>query len=106
MNIQISKNKTRETGEIKKIKKIRRKSIISSSTWYTIIVLVTLFLVWNYYLMPKMFTIEKAQPIAEIPKIRRGDVDFVNKQIKNRAIKIPPTKAPSSDIGKQNPFEE
>ncbi len=99
MKIQISKKK-----KMKK-RKIRKKPIISRSTWYTIIVLVALFLVWNYYLMPKMFTVEKAQPIVEIPKIRRGDTNFVNEQIRNRAIKIPPIKAPSADIGKRNPFE-
>ncbi|MCD6107297.1 MAG: hypothetical protein J7J57_03730 [Caldisericaceae bacterium] len=90
---------------ILKKKKRRRKSVISKGTWFTVFILVAVFFVFNFYLMPKLFAPKEALPAIEIPKITRGDIELVDKQLQDRAIVIPPLTAPEEEIGKQNPFE-
>jgi len=90
---------------VTKKKKRRRKSVVSKGTWVTIFILIAVFLALNFYLMPKLFAPKEALPAVEIPKITRGDIEFVDKQLQDRAIVIPPLKAPEKEIGKQNPFE-
>jgi hypothetical protein len=89
----------------KKKRRRRRKSIVSKGTWVAIFILIAVFLAWNFYFMPKLFAPKEFLPAAEIPKITRGDVEFVDKQLQDRAIVIPPLEAPEEEIGKQNPFE-
>ncbi len=83
----------------------RRKPVVSRGTWFTVFILIAVFLVLNFYLMPKLFAPKEALPVAEIPKITRGDIELVDKQLQDRAIVIPPLDAPEEEIGKQNPFE-
>ncbi|MEA3314152.1 MAG: hypothetical protein U9Q18_07240 [Caldisericota bacterium] len=90
---------------VMKKKKRRRKSVVSKGTWFTIFILVAMFLVLNFYLMPKLFAPKEALPAVEIPKITRGNIELVDKQLQDRAIVIPPLEAPEEEIGKQNPFE-
>lgn len=90
---------------VTKKKRRRRKSAVSKGTWFTIFILVAVFLAWNFYLMPKLFAPKEALPVVEIPKITRGDIELVDKQLQDRAIVIPPLEAPEEKIGKQNPFE-
>ncbi len=93
--------------KLKKIKKPRRKRIIiSKSTIYTIAIILLIFVVWQFVILPKMVGSIRTAPIGHIPELKRGDTKFVDEQLSKRILtNIPSLTPPKEDIGKKDPFE-
>ncbi len=101
-------DKKEDKKEIKNKKKIKRrkKFKISKVTIYTISIIIVLFIVWQLVIVPMLVGPITVPPIAQIPGVKRGDIDFVNDQLSKRVLKnVPSLVPPKSDIGKKDPFE-
>ncbi len=90
-----------------KKKKLKRKRIkISRSTIYAILIIIAIFLIWQFLAVPMMIGNISNPPVGQIPPIKRGDVKFVDSQISKRVLKnVPPLVPPKTELGKKNPFE-
>jgi hypothetical protein len=85
---------------------LKKKSFkISRGTIITVIVLLAIFAIINFIAFPMLFKIETPQNQAQLPIIKRGDVQFVDAETAKRALVVPPLIAPDNAIGKTNPFE-
>ena len=94
--------------EIKNKKKLskRRKFKISKSTIYTIAIIIAIFLIWQFIVVPMLIGTIEIPPVGHIPEVKRGDVKFVDNQLSERVLKnVPSLIPPKEDIGKKNPFE-
>ncbi len=91
----------------KKKKKVKRKKIkISKATVYTVLIIVAIFLIWQFLAVPMMIGNISSPPVGQIPPIKRGDVKFVDSQISKRVLKdVPSLVPPKTELGKKNPFE-
>ncbi len=102
--MQIMKKKDGVKQAKKKTK--RRKIRISSSTLYTIIIIIALFAIWQWVLVPMLIGNIEVPPVGQIPPVKRGDIKFVDQQISKRVLKnVPSLVPPKEDIGKENPFD-
>ena len=102
--MQIMKKKDNVKQTKKKTK--RRKIRISSSTLYTIIIIIVLFAIWQWVLVPMLIGNIEVPPVGQIPPVKRGDIKFVDQQISKRVLKnVPSLVPPKEDIGKKNPFD-
>ncbi|GEM_PF-1642427 len=98
-------NKKDDVKQTKKKTK-RRKIRISSSTLYTIIIIIALFAIWQWVLVPMLIGNIEVPPVGQIPPVKRGDIKFVDQQISKRVLKnVPSLVPPKEDIGKENPFD-
>jgi len=84
-------------------KKTKKPFRISRGTIITIIVIIAVFIGWNL-MLPRLFKVEEIVNVT-LPSVKRGNVEFVDNQVQNRTLTVPPLTAPQTDIGKQNPFE-
>jgi len=55
-------------------------------------------------MLPRLFKVEEIVNVT-LPPVKRGNIEFVDNQVQNRTLTVPPLTAPQTDIGKQNPFE-
>ncbi len=103
--MRIMKKKNKDIKQAKKKAK-RRKIKISKSTLYTIIIIIVLFAIWQWFLVPMLIGNIEVPPVGQIPPVKRGDVKFVDQQISKRVLKnVPSLVPPKEDIGKENPFD-
>jgi signal peptidase I len=93
--------------EIKNKKKLRkRKFKISKSTIYTIAIIIAIFLIWQFIVVPMLIGSISMPPVGHIPEVKRVDIKFVDNQLSERVLKnVPSLTPPKEDIGKKNPFE-
>lgn len=84
-------------------KKTKKPFRISRGTIITIIVIIAVFIGWNL-MLPRLFKVEEIVNVT-LPSVKRGNIEFVDNQVQNRTLTVPPLTAPQTDIGKQNPFE-
>jgi hypothetical protein len=84
-------------------KKTKKPFRISRGTIITIIVIIAVFIGWNL-MLPRLFKVEEIVNVT-LPSVKRGNIEFVDNQVQNRALTVPPLTAPQTDIGKPNPFE-
>jgi len=84
-------------------KKTKKHFKISRGTIITIIIIILIFVGWNL-MLPRLFKVEEIVNVT-LPPIKRGNIEFVDNQVQNRTLTVPPLTAPQTDIGKQNPFE-
>ncbi len=92
--------------QIKKKVIKKRKIRISKFTLYAIAVLVALFIVWQFVIVPMIVGNINTPPVGQIPVLKRGDVKFVDQQLSKRVLKnIPSLVPPKEDLGKENPFQ-
>jgi hypothetical protein len=88
-----------------KEQKKKAKLNISKGTIIAILIIIALFAVWNFILMPKIFETKKVHMPAEIPTVKRGNITFINEEIQKRQMTVPTLIAPENTLGKPNPFE-
>lgn len=90
-----------------KEQKIKRnyKFKISTGTIVAIIIILAIFAVWNFFVLPRILEAGKVHQPAEIPTVKRGDISFINNEIKIREMTVPTLIAPQNALGKANPFE-
>lgn len=84
-------------------KKTKKPFKISRGTIITIIIIILIFVGWNL-MLPRLFKVEEIVNVT-LPSVKRGNIEFVDNQVQNRTLTVPPLTAPQTDIGKQNPFE-
>lgn len=84
-------------------KKTKKPFKISKGTIITIIIIILIFVGWNL-MLPRLFKVEEIVNVT-LPSVKRGNIEFVDNQVQNRTLTVPPLTAPQTDIGKQNPFE-
>ena len=84
-------------------KKTKKPFKISRGTIITIIIIILIFVGWNL-MLPRLFKVEEIVNVT-LPSVKRGNIEFVDNQVQNRTLTVPPLTAPPNDIGKQNPFE-
>ena len=92
----------------KKRRKVRkpRKIKISKLTIVTLAIVILLFVGWQLLFVPYMVEQITVPPVGQIPRIKRGDIKFIDAQLTKRTLKnVPSLIPPSSEIGKENPFE-
>jgi len=87
-----------------KVKRTKRPFRISRGTVVIILVLIVVFVVWNYWILPSLFKVSEVKNIT-LPPVKRGNIEFIDKQINNRTLQVPTLAPPQGTLGKQNPFE-
>jgi hypothetical protein len=88
-----------------KEQKKKTKLNISRGTIIAILIIIAVFAVWNFVLMPRIFVTKKVHMPAEIPTVKRGNIVFIDNEVKVRQMTVPTLIAPKDAIGKPNPFE-
>ncbi|MGB9793715.1 hypothetical protein [Caldisericum exile] len=83
--------------------KAKRSFKISKETIILVIIILVIFAGWNLVL-PYLFKVEEVKNVS-LPQIKRGNVEFINKQIENRTLQVPTLIPSGNQLGKQNPFE-
>lgn len=78
---------------------------ISKGTIITVVFLLAVFAIINFIALPMLFKTEAPQNRAQLPVIKRGDIEFVDAEAAKRTLVVPPLIAPDNAIGKTNPFE-
>lgn len=87
----------------KKDVKTKKPFRISKETIIIVIIILIVFVGWNL-LLPRLFKVEEVRNVS-LPQVKRGNVEFVDKQIESRKLDVPTLIPPENNIGKQNPFE-
>jgi hypothetical protein len=87
----------------KKEKTAKKPLRISKETIVIILIIVVVFVAWNL-LLPYIFKVQEVKNVT-LPQVKRGNIEFVDKQIQNRTLQVPTLIPPENTLGKQNPFE-
>jgi heme/copper-type cytochrome/quinol oxidase subunit 3 len=102
-NVQTVPSGKKETPRPRKRPRVK----ISAGTWIFIVVLVSVFSVWNFYFLPRMgqtTVTPSTPPVFQLAQHK--NLDLVNTQIKTRRTFLTVTPQPiPGDTGKTNPFE-
>ncbi|BAL81187.1 hypothetical protein [Caldisericum exile] len=83
--------------------KTKKPFKISKETIIIIIIILVVFAGWNL-LLPRLFKVSEVKNIA-LPQVKRGNIEFIDKQIENRTLQVPSLVPSNTQLGKQNPFE-
>jgi len=86
-----------------KEKTTRKPFKISKETIVIIVIILVVFVAWNL-ILPHLFKVQEVKDVT-LPQVKRGNIEFIDSQIQNRTLQVPPLIPPENTLGKQNPFE-
>jgi len=106
----LSKNDVRAVPPGKKLAprpKRQPRVKISAGTWVFIVVLLAVFAVWNFYVLPRMGQTTTEAPAPQVFQLaQHNNIDLMNTEIKRRQSFLTTTAQPvPAETGKTNPFE-